>query len=203
MATAQDWDPEAEHERKKEQTEEATAMQTGAAQARDLVNQELHRTKQFVEEVTGADLDRDLPDDDPHQHNLEQLLGGQLSKQLALGYISREAYEREREKDKGRKLLLKQQFRGNTGGHGSKCTGRTRERMTGGRGDGRQPLTEDLDAQLDAAYEVKDAMRSGSINGQRSKSVTEAHVVTRNESQRESDDSQGIIGRTTSRLFGR
>jgi len=199
--STQQFDPEAEHERQKEQTEEATAMQTGAAQARDLVNQELHRTKQFVEEVTDPDLDRDLPDDDPHQYNLEQLLGGQLSQQLALGYISKDGYEREREKDKGRKLMLKQQFRGTAGGHGSKCTGRTRERMTSHHSE-RQPLSEDLDAQIDAAYEVKDSMRSGSVNGQRSKSVTEAHVVTRNESERNNDDSQGIIGRTTSKLFG-
>jgi hypothetical protein len=196
-------DPNEQVERRKEQTEHQTAQQTGAERARrsGLDPKEL-MSERWMDTVNDLDVDRDLPDAHPHQHNVGDKLGAHASKQIGIGYISQEEYETENTKDRGRRRLMNTSYR-NRGGSGSKCKGRTRERLTGGEGGDLPLMTPDLSDQLDAGLEAKRYQRSGSVGGRRFKGSTEVHVVTENESSRDfGGDSSGLMSKFTGGLLG-
>jgi hypothetical protein len=193
-----------DHNRRTERAEMENAQRLGVEQGqqqqidpRELLSEE------FIGTVTDPDVDRDLPDEDPGQHNIEKKLGGHLSKQLALGVIDSEEHERESILDRARNRFLKMHYR-RPGSIGSQCTGKTRERYTGGNGDSAELLTTDLDEQIDAAMDVRRMLRSRSIGGQGMRQITEAHVVTRSEGfKRETDaGGGGILSKVTGGLFG-
>lgn len=192
-----------EHNRRVEASEAETAFSLGVDQQRQ---QQVDPTEliseEFLDTVTDLDVDRDLPDDDEKQLNIEQKLGAFGTKQLALGNITREEYERQTKMDKARRRLLQMEYR-QPAGTGSECTGETRRRMTGGEGEERPRLTSDVDAQLDAGFEARKQLRSGSIGGRLLSLIAEAHVVTRSEGfKRSSDSGGGYLSKLTGGLLG-
>lgn len=196
----QQYDPNREFERSKKGTEHQTAMQTGADRARSSgIDPRELMSREWMDTVNDLDIDRDLPDEHPAQHNVEKKLGAHTSKQFGIGYISREEYERENLKDRGRRRLMNSGFR-RRGGTGGKCTDRVRERMTGGEGDERPLIDSDLSDQLDAGFEAKRMQRSGSVGGRRFKGSTEVQVVTKNEGGFDLDT--GKSGGWASKLTG-
>jgi len=197
-------DPDRHFERQKRGTEHQTAMQTGADRARSSgIDPRELMSQEWMDTVNDLDVDRDLPDEHPSQHNVEEKLGGHTSKQFGIGYVSREEYEEENMKDRGRRRLINSSFR-KRGGTGSKCTGRTRDRMTGGEADERPLMDADLSDQLDAAFEAKRMQRSGSVGGRRFKGSTEVQVVTRNDGGFELDggSSGGLLSKFTGGMLG-
>jgi len=198
------YDPEQAAQRKQQQVEHQTATQAGADRARSsgLDPREL-LSEEWMDTVNDLDVDRELPDTHPAQHNVATKLGAHTSKQVGIGNISREEYESEQLKDRGRRRLLNSQYR-RRGGTGAKCTGRTRERMTTGDQPTDRPLlTDDLSDQLDAAFEAKRMQRSGSIGGRRFAGSTEVQVVTKSEGGFEVDSgSGGMLSTLTGGLFG-
>jgi hypothetical protein len=198
------YDPEQQFERQKKGTEHSTAMQTGADRARSSgIDPRELMSREWMDTVNDLDVDRDLPDSHPSQHNVEKKLGAHSSKQFGIGYISREEYETENLKDRGRRRLMNSGFR-KRGGTGSKCTGRTRERMTGGEADERPLMDADLSDQLDAGFEAKRMQRSGSVGGRRFKGSTEVQVVTRNDGGFDLDggSSGGLLSKFTGGMLG-
>lgn len=195
--------PDEEHNRGVDRAEHGTAQQVGAEHARasspdprELLSEE------FIDTVTGADVARDLPDDHPAQHNVEDKLGGELSKQLALGQISKEEWEKQVLLDNARRHLLLMHYR-RPGGTGDRCVEEVRRRYTGEAGGDKPRLTDDLETQIDAGYEAKKSLRSGAINGRTMRMVGEAHVVTRSEGfKRESGSSGGLLSKVTGGLLG-
>lgn len=174
-------DPQEALKREEHRVDHQTAAQAGAERARSsgFDPREL-MSEQWMDTLNDLDIDRDLPDGHPKKHNVEQLLGAHTSKQMGIGYITREEYETENLKDRGRRRLVNSSFR-SRGGTGSKCKGRTRERMTGGEADQRPVVDDDLAGQIDAAFEAKRMQRSGSVGGRRFKGSTEVQVVTKND----------------------
>lgn len=159
-------------------------------------------SEKWLDTVNDLDVDRQLPNEDPLQHNIEEKLGAHRSKQFGIGYISHDEYEEERLKDRGRRRLMNMSYR-RRGGTGAKCTGRTRERMTGGEANQSPRMSADLSDQLDAGVEAKRMQRSGSVHGRRFKGTTEVQVVTSNESGPDLDDSGGgLLTRFTGGLLG-
>lgn len=194
------YDLEQQFERQKKGTEHSTAMQAGADRARSSgIDPRELMSREWMDTVNDIDVDRELPDEHPAQHNVEKKLGAHTSKQFGIGYISREEYDRENLKDRGRRRLMNSGFR-RRGGTGSKCTGRTRARMTSGEADERPLMDADLSDQLDAAIEAKRMQRSGSVGGRRFKGSTEVQVVTRNDGGFDFDS--GSSGGWASKLTG-
>jgi len=92
------------------------------------------------------------------------------------------------------------------GGTGSQCTGRTRARMTSGESSEKPMLTQDLDDQLDEAFEVKSMSRSASIGGWLLSKIADVHVVSRSEGFKHesgSSSSGGMLSKVTGGLLGR
>jgi len=179
-------------------------MQAGADRARSSgIDPRELMSEEWMDTVNDLDVDRNLPDEHPSQHNVEAKLGAHSSKQFGIGFLSREEYERENLKDRGRRRLMNSGYR-NRGGTGSKCEGRTRERMTGGDADQRPVMDADLSDQLDAAMEAKRMQRSGSVNGRRFKGSTEVQVVTRNDGGFDISDSSsgGMLSKFTGGMLG-
>lgn len=195
--------PDEQHNRRIDEHEAKTAQQVAAEEnRRRQVDPTEFLTEEFTGTVTDIDVDRELPDDHPRQWNVGDLLGAHTSKQLALGQLTREEWAFEKTMDKARRHLLQMGYR-RPGGAGEKCTGRTRERLTGGAGEERKLLTTDLDEQLDAAMEAKSQLRSGSIGGRTFRGITEAHVVTKKEGYgRDGGDSGGRLSRLTDFFLG-
>jgi len=190
-------------EQEQRRVEHQTAQQTGADRARSsgFDPREL-MTQEWMDTVNDLDIDRDLPDQHPAQHNIEKKLGAHTSKQFGIGYISDDEYEAENMKDRGRRRLMNSSFR-RRGGSGSKCSGRTRERMTGGEGDERPLMDADLSDQLDAGMEAKRMQRSGSVGGRRFKGSTEVQVVTKSEGGFDVDGSSGgLLSKVTGGMLG-
>jgi|GEM_PF-2880971 len=181
QAPYQNYDPEAEAQRRQEEMDRQAANRAGAdrAQRAGLDPREL-MSREWLDTVNDLDVDRDLPDHHDAQHNVEAKLGAHTSKQFGIGYITREEYEEENLKDRGRRRLINTGYR-RRGGSGAKCTGRTRQRMTGGESDERPRMDADLSDQLDAGMEAKRMQRSGSVAGRRYKGSTEVQIVTRND----------------------
>lgn len=178
---SQQYDPNQAFEREQKRVEHQTATQAGADRARSSgIDPRELMSREWMDTVNDLDVDRELPDEHPAQHNVEKKLGAHTSKQFGIGYISREEYDRENLKDRGRRRLMNSGFR-RRGGTGSKCTGRARARMTGGEADERPLMDADLSDQLDAGFEAKRMQRSGSVGGRRFKGSTEVQVVTKNE----------------------
>lgn len=197
-------DPETAHERQKEQVEHQTTQQTAADRARSSgIDPRELLSEEWMDTVNDLDVERDLPDDHPQQHHVEEKLGAHKSKQLGIGYITREEYEEENTKDRGRRRLINSGFR-RRGGTGSKCKGRARERITGGEGGSLPLMSPDLSDQLDAAFDAKRYHRSGSVGGRRFKGSTEVQVVTKNENSGVDFDksSKGVLGKVTGGLLG-
>lgn len=192
-----------EHNRRLESTEADTAFSAGLEQQRkQQVDPTEFLTEEFLDTVTELDVDRELPPDDEKQLNIEQKLGAHGSKQLALGNITREEYESQCKMDRARRRLMQMEYR-RPAGTGSECTGGTRRRMTGGEGEERPRLTSDIDAQLDAGFEAKKSLRSGSIGGRLLSLLAEAHVVTRSEGfKRNTSDGGGYLSKITGGLLG-
>jgi hypothetical protein len=186
------------------ETEHRTTQQAGAerAQRAGFDPRELMSEK-WMDAVNDLDVDRELPDDHPAQHNVEKKMGAHTSKQVGIGHITREEYEEENEKDRGRRRLMNSSFR-RRGGTGAKCTDRSRERLTQGSGGDLPMMTADLSDQLDAGFEAKKYQRSGSVGGRRFKGSTEVHVVTENETgfDFESSRSGGLVSKFTGGLLG-
>jgi hypothetical protein len=200
---SQEYDPNQAFKREQKRVEHQTATQAGADRARSsgFDPQEL-MSEEWMDTVNDLDVDRDLPDEHPAQHNVEKKLGAHTSKQFGIGYISREEYEEENLKDRGRRRLMNSGFR-RRGGSGAKCTGRTRERMTGDESDERPLMDADLSDQLDAGFEAKRMQRSGSVGGRRFKGSTEVQVVTKNESGFDLDGGgSGWASKLTGGLLG-
>ncbi|MFW5905410.1 MAG: hypothetical protein ACOCUO_01020 [archaeon] len=196
-------DPERTFERNKIGAEHQTAMQAGADRARSSgIDPRELMSQEWLDTVNALDTDRNLPDEHPAQHNIEQKLGAHTSKQFGMGFLTHDEYRAENLKDRGRRRLMNSGYR-ERGGTGSKCTGRTRERMTGGEADQRPVMDADMSDQLDAAMEAKGMLRSGSVNGRRFKGSTEVQVVTRNDGGFELDDSSGgVLSRFTGGMLG-
>lgn len=197
-------DPNERFKREQATTEHRTAQQAGAdrAQRAGFDPRELMSEK-WMDAVNDLDIDRELPDSHPQQHNVEKKLGAHTSKQVGIGHITREEYERENLKDRGRRRLMNSSFR-TRGGTGSKCKGRTRERLTQGEGGDLPLMSPDLSDQLDAGFEAKKYQRSGSVGGRRFKGSTEVHVVTESESGFDFDggSSGGLMSKFTGGLLG-
>jgi hypothetical protein len=183
------------------QSEHETGMGLAAEEARkkEFDPEEL-QSREFLEAFTDPDLDRDYPDEDDAQFNLEQFLSGELTQQLQFGQLTREEWREEKQMDKARELLALMQFASPTG-LGAKCAGDTRDRMTGGTAGDHQPLTDDRRQQIRAAFEVRSIMRSGSINGRVLRGIFEAVAVARNEGF-EFDDDKGKLAKLTGGLVG-
>jgi hypothetical protein len=181
MARTYDYDPEAEAQRREREMQTQTREQVAGDRARNggFDPRELLSEK-WIDAINDLDIDRDLPDEHPAQHNVEQKLGAHTSKQFGIGYIDRQEYEQENLRDRGRRRLMNASYR-RRGGSGSKCTGRTRARLTGGESDERPRMDADLSDQLDAGFEGKRMQRSGSVHGRRFKGSTEVQVVTSND----------------------
>lgn len=196
-------DPNEAHNRSNRRTEHDVGQRTGADRARQQgIDPRELMGREWIDAVNDLDVDRELPNEDPAQHNVEQKLGAHKSKQLGIGFIDREEYERENLKDRGRRRLMNSGFR-RRGGTGTECKGRTRARMTGGEGDGRPLMDADLSDQLDAAFEAKRYLRSGSINGKRFRGSTEVQVVTRSDGfDFESSGKKGLLNRFTGGFLG-
>lgn len=195
--------PDEQHDRRIDEHEAKTAQQVAAEEnRRRQIDPTEFLSEEFTGTVTDIDVDRDLPEDHPKQWNVDALLGAHTSKQLALGQLTREEWSFEKTMDKARRHLLLMGFR-RPGGAGEKCTGRVRDRLTGGSGEERELLTTDLDEQIDASMEAKSALRSGSIGGRTFRGITEAHVVTKKEGyERAGGDSGGRLSRLTNFFFG-
>jgi len=198
--------PDQDHDRQIEASEAETGLHIGMEEQRQGgLDPTEFLTEEFTETVTEADIGRDLPPDHPAKHNLEEKMGAHLSKQHALGNITREEYETEKVLDRMRRHLVQMNYR-RQGGTGSKCTGRTRERMTAGNREEKPLLTTDLDDQLDEAFEIKSINRSGSIGGWLFSKIADIQVVSRSEGfKRDTGDSSGsggVLSRVTGGLFG-
>lgn len=196
-------DPEQQLEQTKHETEHQAAAQTGADRARSSgIDPRELMSREWLDSVNDLDLDRDLPTDHPRQWNIAQLLGAHGSKQLGIGYITREEYETSILRDRGHRRLLNSNYR-RPGGTGSACTGRTRERMTGGEAPALPMMTADLSDQLDAAFDAKKHHRSGSVGGKRFRGSTEVQVVTKSEGDLDfGNDKNGLLSRVTGRMMG-
>lgn len=197
-------DPQTAHDRRKDEVQHQSAAQAGADRARSSgIDPRELMSREWLDTVNDLDIGRELPDEHSAQHNIEQKLGAHTSKQIGIGYLNRDEYEEENLKDRGRRRLINSGFR-RRGGTGSKCTGRTRERMTSGESDNRPVMDADLSDQADAGFEAKRMQRSGSVGGRRFKGSTEVHVVTKNEGGPDFDDgSGGRLSKLTGGLFGR
>lgn len=196
-------DQQTAHEAQKDQVQHRTAAQAGADRARSSgIDPRELMSREWLDTVNDLDLGRDLPDDHPLKHNVEEKLGAHTSKQHGIGYLTREEYEEENLKDRGRRRLMNSGYR-RRGGTGSKCTGRTRARMTSGDSDERQVMDADLSDQLDAGIEAKRMLRSGAVGGRRFKGSTEVQVVTKNEGGVDFDEgSGGYLSKFTGGLLG-
>lgn len=199
----QQYDPDQAFKREQKRTEHQTATQAGAERARSSgIDPRELMSREWMDTVNDLDIDRDLPDAHSAQHNVKTKLGAHTSKQFGIGYISRKEYERENLKDRGRRRLINSGFR-RRGGSGSKCSGRTRERMTGGESDNRPLMDADLSDQLDAGFEAKRMQRSGSVGGRRFKGSTEVQVVTKNEGGFDIESgSGGLLSKFTGGMLG-
>lgn len=201
--SADSFDPNEHFNRQNRRVEHDTAQRAGAERARqDGIDPRELMGREWIDAVNDLDVDRDLPNDDPAQHNVEKKLGAHKSKQLGIGFITREEYERENLRDRGRRRLMNSGYR-RRGSSGSECKGRVRERMTGGEGDERPIMDADLSDQLDASFEAKRYLRSGSINGKRFRGSTEVQVVTRSDGfDLESGGKKGLLKRFTGGFLG-
>lgn len=197
-------DPDKAHARRKDEVEHQTTQQAAADRARGsgFDPREL-MSKEWMETVNDLDVDRDLPDDHPAQHNVGEIVGSHKSKQKGIGFITRDEYEAEKKKDRGRRRLINSKFR-RRGGTGGKCVGRTRERLTGGEGGDLPLMSPDLSDQLDAGFDAVGYLRSGSVGGRRFKGSTEVQVVTKNENGLDlnSGGKKGLLGKVTGGLLG-
>lgn len=200
---AQRIDPNEQHQRQKDQVEHQSTTQVAADRARSSgIDPTELMSREWMDTINELDVGRDLPDDHPAQHNLEKKLGAHQSKQLGIGFLTREEYEEETLKDRGRRRLENTGYR-TRGGSGSKCKGRTRERMTSGESDERPVMDSDLSGQMDAGFEAKRMLRSGSVGGRRFKGSTEVQVVNKNEGSSDFDsNSGGMLSKVTGGLFG-
>lgn len=197
------YDPNEQHNRQNRRAEHDAGQRVGAEQARQSgIDPRELMGREWIDAVNDLDVDRDLPDEDSAQHNVERKLGAHKSKQLGIGFITSEEYERENLKDRGRRRLMNAGFR-RRGGSGAECKGRTRARLTGGEGDERPLMDADLSDQIDAAFEAKRYLRSGSIEGRRFRGSTEVQVVTRSDGfDFDSGGKKGLLGRFTGGLLG-
>lgn len=196
-------DPDEHHKRAKDRTSHQTTQQVGADRARSSgIDPRELMSKEWMDTVNDLDVDRDLEKWHPRQHEISKKLGAHTSKQIGIGYITREEYESENQKDRGRRRLMNSSFR-RRGGTGSKCKGRTRVRLTGGEGGDLPLMDPDLSDQLDAGFDAKRYQRSGSVNGRRFKGSTEVQVVTRNDGiDLGSGGKDGLLGKVTGGLLG-
>lgn len=168
------------------QSEQRTGLDMAGSEARrkGFDPEELLSTD-FLTTFTAPHIDRSYPDDDPAQHNIEELLSAEFSPQLQLGQITRKEYETEKEMDRARAMLAMCQF-SEPHGVGSKCEGDTRNRMLGGHSaadgvDDHREGGDDLRQQVRTAYETRSQMRSGSINGRVLRGFFESVAVARSE----------------------
>lgn len=171
----------------KTQTDQQTGMNIAGQEAsRKGFDPEELLSTDFLTTFTDPRIDRDYPDDDPAQHNIQQLLSAEFSPQLQLGQITRGEYQTEKEMDKSRAMLAMCQF-ADPHGVGSKCEGDTRARMLGGHSseagnvDDFRAGSDDLRQQIRTAYETRSQMRSGSINGRVLRGFFESVAVARSE----------------------
>lgn len=203
MSAQPNFDPNEHFNRQNRRVEHDTGQRVGAERARQqgIDPQEL-MGKEWIDAVNDLDVDRKLPNEDPAQHNIEKKLGAHKSKQLGIGFITRDEYERENLKDRGRRRLMNSGFR-RRGGTGSECKGRTRARMTGGESDKRPLMDADLSDQMDAGMDAKRYLRSGSINGKRFRGSTEIQVVNRSDGfDLDTSGKKGLLNRFTGGFLG-
>ena len=188
--------------REMDREEHRTGLQAGAEEARrgQIDPREL-LSEEFIGEVTDMDVDRNVPDSHEDQTHIGRKLGSYQSKQTALGNISRQEWEAQKKLDKARRHLVRCHFR-RPGGTGSKCTGATQKRMTSDGHDPKPVLTDDLDEQLDGAFEARTMLRSGAIGGRILRLIGEVTVNTRQDGFKEQTSSGdgGLLSRFTDRL---
>jgi len=200
MSTQDRPTPEQMQSREMDREEHRTGMQAGVEQAqRGQIDPRELLSEEFIGEVTDLDVDREVPDDHEDQTHIGRKVGSYGSKQTALGNISKEEWLKQKKLDKARRHLVRCHFR-RPGGTGSKCTGATQKRMTS---DGHEPkpvLTDDLDEQLDGAFEARTMLRSGAIGGRILRLIGEVTVNTRRDQQNSSSESSGLLGSITDKL---
>lgn len=193
--------PEAQHERQirgQEHGSATSAAMQGVGQAfdpKDLVAGE------FIDTATDLDVDRELPEEHPKWHDLDNLLAAESSRQLEFGNIPRKYWREECIMDRARAILAKMEFV-QPNGLGKKCGGDTRRRMTAGRQNSHVELTDDLAREIDAAYRQIGMKRSKSISGWFMSKIADMQVVTRSEGFTQESGGGGWFDRISSALRG-
>lgn len=179
-----------DHERRIDQQEHSAATQVAADDAkRRSIDPRVLRDESFVDEVFSPGIDRkNAPDG--RDNDLEDFLSAEFSRHVGMGNITREDWEHMRDLNKAQAQLAMQEFR-RPGGIGSKCTGASRERLTGGDSAEKPVLTDDRARSIRAAFDERTRMESLSIDARGWRGLVESIVqVRRDESSDGSDDSR-------------
>lgn len=183
----------------KEQQEHATTT-TAATEAavNSAPNLGELQSKEFVETAFEPDVNRSgVPGvDDNH---IEERYSAEFSRHQGLGFISREDWEVERDMNRARAILAKQEY-SRPSGLGSRCRGGLRKAWTG-LDEPLPTLDPDLGREIVATFEERSMMQSLSIDGKGFRGLTEVTAVSRSEGERASGDDGGILSKVTGGLL--
>lgn len=190
---------EAQKEIQAHQAAQQKAAQEGGGK---VTFEDLRNNPSLIEELFAPGIDResdDLPDG--VAADLEEALAADFGRHLGMGNITREEYEKERDLDKARRLVMLQGYP-RRGRSGSACTGEVREIMVGDDDPGKPTLTDDRARQIKRAYEERSMLRSLSIGARGWRGITEFLAVTGTVGGDSEDtgDSGGMLSSLTSKL---
>lgn len=194
-------DPEEQHERQLEQTEQSAAVQTAAQQATqgtpDL--SEL-QSKEFIETAFEPDVNRGDGVPGVENNRLEERFSAEFGRHVGLGNIDQEEWEHRKHANRAQAILALQEY-ARPNGLGSRCRPGIREAWAG-----EEPLPmrdDDMTREIKASFEEKTNLESLSIDAKGFDGLTKIHAVTYSQRDRDGNsDSNGLLSRVTGGLFG-
>lgn len=158
------------------------------------------QSKEFIETAFTPDINREgVPGKDDLR--MEEAYAAEFGRHQGLGNIEREDWEMERDLNRARAILAKQEY-ARPSGLGSRCNQSLRAAWT----DVEEPLpmlTDELAREITATFEENSMFKSLSIDARGFRGLTEVTAVSKSEGFAGGSSSDGgLLSKVTGGLFG-
>jgi len=157
------------------------------------------QSSEFIDAAFSPDINREgVPGKDDLL--MEEAYAAEFGRHHGLGNIERDDWEMERDLNRARAILAKQEY-ARPSGLGSRCNQSLREAWT----DVDEPLpmlTDELAREITATFEENSMFKSLSIDARGFRGLTEVTAVSKSEGFNGGSSDGGILSKVTGGLFG-